>query len=197
MFERHTQCFIDRTSKHVLSTVFEFRDHTLLPVENPYLALSEQCWLERTRLLSSPLSQNLHLLLQSQPRLCCCRATCCISAMGLTNKCSMLGRLPVVLCKSTTVGLQVTQEDQTCICHLDKQQARAAADMSGIVQATCNLRACCKAASGSHSHGCIVDHDIQLCYATAAASTRHAASHLQARPVVPDNTFYVHLYGST
>ncbi len=74
--QQHTPCFIDKTCKHVLSTVFEIRGHTLLSAVNPYLALSEQCWLEHTRLLPSPQLQNLHLLLHSQPRLCCCQATC-------------------------------------------------------------------------------------------------------------------------
>lgn len=42
--------------------------------------------------------------------------------MGLANKSGMLGQQSV-LCKSITVGLQIMQDDQTCICHLDKQQA--------------------------------------------------------------------------
>lgn len=74
--QQHTRCFIDRTSKHVFSTISEIRDHTRLSAQNPYLALSEQCWLEHTRLLPSLQLHNLHLLLHSQARLCCCQATC-------------------------------------------------------------------------------------------------------------------------
>ncbi len=38
------------------------------------------------------------------------------------NRSSVLAQHPD-LCKSITAGLQVLQDEQTCICHLDKQQA--------------------------------------------------------------------------